>query len=136
MTTNPYLRRLLGEAAEEEAAVEQETPQELLPPPADDTPEQPPDETVLKAAPTTQELVQQWQRGEHMGVAARLMFTEASYADFVDLVFILGHEAGRELGELLDELADTQGIEPPQTPPEYKSVLQRVAGADEEEGVL
>lgn len=77
-----------------------------------------------------------WQSGQRMGVAARLMFTQASYADFVDLVFTLGQEAGRELGQLLDELADTQGIEPPETPPQYQDLLQRVAGANEEEGVL
>lgn len=84
----------------------------------------------------TQELVQQWQRGDHMAVAARLMFTEASYADFVDLVFAIGQQQGRMLGQLLDELADTEGMEPPQTPPEYKNVLDRVGSADSEEGVL
>lgn len=140
MTSNPYLKRLLGEGAEEEAAVETHTPPELMP--AEDAgqgevmPDEGQDVPPEKAAPNIQELVQQWQRGERMGVAARLMFTQASYADFVDLCFILGHEAGRELGELLDELADTEGIEPPQTPPQYQSVLKRVAGADEEEGVL
>ena len=100
--------------------------------------EQEPDgvQAPAEATPAIQELVQQWQRGEHMGVAARLMFTEASYADFVRLIFLLGPEAGQELGQLLDELADSEGIEPPTTPPQYQSVLKRVAGADEEEGVI
>lgn len=88
------------------------------------------------SAPNVQELIQQWQRGERMGVAARLMFTQASYADFVDLAFALGHSAARELGQLLDELADTEGIEPPRTPPQYSDLLGRAAGAHEEEGVL
>ncbi len=70
-----------------------------------------------------------------MAVAARLMFTEASYADFVDLIFTLGQDSGRELGHLLDELADTGSIEPPSAPPEYQDMLRRVGGG-EEEGVL
>lgn len=88
----------------------------------------------MAPAPTTQELIQQWQSGDHMAVAARLMFTEASYADFVDLCFAIGQEAGRELGHLLDELADTEGMEPPETPPEYQQALASVGG--EEEGVV
>lgn len=95
-------------------------------------PEAEPDATG--ATPTTQELIQQWKAGDHMAVAARLMFTEASYADFVDLCFVIGHSDARELGQLLDELADTEGMEPPETPPEYQQALASVGG--EEEGVL
>jgi len=116
-------------------------PQETMPPPDSPAPEEDQQQQQEQsvdptAVPATQELVQMWQRGERMGVAARLMFTQASYADFVDLVFQLGQPAGRELGGLLDELADTEGIEPPQTPPQYSDLLNRVAGANEEEGVL
>jgi len=137
VTANPYIKRLIGEGAEQEAGAELGAPAETLPP----TDEAPPEETAPAAAPdtsapSTQELIQMWQSGERMGVAARLMFTQASYADFVDLVFQLGQEAGRELGGLLDELADTEGIEPPETPPQYSDLLNRVAGANEEEGVL
>jgi hypothetical protein len=145
VTSNPYLKRLLGEAG----TPAEFPPPENIPPPAQDDPQDQAQEQEQidpgadpqaapqgEAAPQVQELVQQWQSGEHMGVAARLMFSEASYVTFVDLCFVIGQDAGRELGELLDELADTQGIEPPETPPEYRSVLQRVAGADEEEGVL
>jgi len=143
VTRNPYLKRLLGEAG----TPAEFPPPENIPPPAQDDPQDQAQEqeqidpgadpqSAPQAAPQVQELVRQWQSGEHMGVAARLMFSEASYVTFVDLCFIIGQAAGRELGELLDELADTQGIEPPETPPEYRSVLQRVAGADEEEGVL
>lgn len=116
--------------------MELNAPVETEPAPDDAAPEQPVAAPAESPAPSTQELVQMWQSGERMGVAARLMFTEASYADFVDLLFILGQKDGRELGQLLDELADTQGIEPPETPPQYQDLLQRVAGANEEEGVL
>jgi hypothetical protein len=71
-----------------------------------------------------------------MAVAARLMFTEASYADFVDLVFVIGQSAGRELGHLLDELADTEGMEPPETPPDYQDMLAHIGNADRDEEVL
>jgi hypothetical protein len=134
VTANQLLKRLLGEAAETSAATELDTPPELEPSPeaeaAPDMAQQPSTD-----APTTQELVQQWRQGDHMAVAARLMFTEASYADFVDLVFAIGQAEGRELGQLLDELADTEGINPPETPPEYQQALQS-AGSGEEEGVL
>lgn len=102
----------------------------------DETPAPPASQNLSRNAPNLQELVAMWQRGEHMGVAAKLMFTEANYVDFVDLVFHLGHAAGRELGTLLDELADTEGMEPPETPPEYQNLLQRVGGAAEEEAVV
>lgn len=135
MTANLLLKRLLGEAAEISAATELDTPPELEPSPdaAPDAaqPPTPPD----TSAPNTQELVQQWRQGDHMAVAARLMFTEASYADFVDLVFAIGQAEGRELGHLLDELADSEGINPPQTPPEYQQAL-RSAGSGDEESVL
>jgi len=141
VTANPFIKRLLGEGADEQAAVELNAPQETMPPPDSPAPEEDQQQQQEQsvdptAVPATQELVQMWQRGERMGVAARLMFTQASYADFVDLVFQLGQPAGRELGGLLDELADTEGIEPPQTPPQYSDLLNRVAGANEEEGVL
>lgn len=71
-----------------------------------------------------------------MAVAARLMFTQASYRDFVELCFIIGREGGLELGQLLDELADTESIEPPETPPQYADLLSRAAGADREEEVI
>lgn len=86
--------------------------------------------------PNTQELVRMWQSGDHMAVAARLMFTEASYADFVDLIFAIGQSAGRELGYLLDELADTEGIEPPSTPPQYQDMMTHIATAGQEDEVL
>ena len=71
-----------------------------------------------------------------MGVAAKLMFTEANYVDFVNLVFSLGRNDGLELGRLLDELADSENMKPPKTPPEYNSVLRKAVGSGEEEGVL
>jgi hypothetical protein len=83
------------------------------------------------AGSIVQELAQEWQSGEHMGVAARLMFTQANYRDFVDLLFLLGHDEGRELGVLLDELADSEQMQPPKTPPEYSDLLRRVAGGQD-----
>ena len=120
MTANSLIKRLLGEAAEEEAAAELSAPVETDYAPKQDQPAGAPAEAP---PPATQELAQMWQSGERMSVAARLMFTQASYADFVDLLFILGHADGRELGRLLDELADTQGIEPPETPPQVQRPL-------------
>lgn len=130
------IKRVIGETAEEQAAAELGAPPEI------DADAPLADETVTDKAvtdkavpPANQELIRMWQQGERMGVAARLMFTEASYVDFVDLVFSLGQQDGRELGRLLDELADTEGIKPPETPPEYDELIQRRAGANEEEGV-
>ena len=71
-----------------------------------------------------------------MGVAAKLMFTESNYTDFVDLVFAIGHAQARELGALLDELADTEGMKPPTTPPEYNELLRRAVGSGSEEKVI
>ena len=137
-----YLRRLLGEAEGQLQPERTPSAQADAQDAAPETPEETSEETPVeappdsKAAPHVQELVQQWQAGEHVGVAARLMFTEASYKDFVELIFIIGREGGLELGQLLDELADTERIEPPETPPQYNDLLRRVAGSGEEEGVL
>jgi hypothetical protein len=146
VTNNPYLKRLLGEASDMAVApppksttAQAGTPMdnEDAPEAEDEAPEAPQaPQNLSRTVPNLQELVTMWQRGEHMGVAAKLMFTEANYVDFVDLVFQLGHAAGRELGSLLDELADTEGMEPPETPPEYQNLLQRVGGAAEEEAVV
>lgn len=136
MTANLLLKRLLGEAAAND-------PVPSAPPPAGTTPtttttpeerEAEPISDAGAATPTTQELIQQWKAGDHMAVAARLMFTEASYADFVDLCFVIGHSDARQLGQMLDEMADTENMEPPETPPEYAQALASVGG--EKEGVL
>lgn len=143
MTSNPFLKRLLGEDAGARAQAELDTPPELAPPPQDaEQAEAPPEPDQVEqidpstTVPTVQELVQQWKQGEHMEVATRLMFTAASYRDFVDLVFQIGHSDGLQLGVLLDELADSEKIEPPKTPPQYADVLNRVSGASGEENVL
>lgn len=134
MTANLLLKRLLGEAAVNDP-VPGAPPPSGITPTQTQTPEEPePQPADTGATPTTQELIQQWKAGDHMAVAARLMFTEASYADFVDLCFVIGHSDARELGQMLDELADTEGMEPPETPPEYQQALASVGG--EEEGVL
>lgn len=134
MTANLLLKRLLGEAAANDPVPSAPPPAGTTPPTTPEEPETEPVADAGGATPTTQELIQQWQAGDHMAVAARLMFTEASYADFVDLCFVIGHSDARELGHLLDELADTEGMEPPETPPEYQQALASVGG--EEEGVI
>lgn len=133
MTANLLLKRLLGEAAANDPVPSAPPPAGTTPPSTPEEPEQAQPEAGA-GTPTTQELVQQWKSGDHMAVAARLMFTEASYADFVDLCFVIGHSDARQLGQMLDELADTEGMEPPETPPEYQQALASVGG--EEEGVL
>ena len=145
MTRNPYLKRLLGEGAQQDAQTELAAPRQTLPG-TDDEPPSPDDQAPPEAAPvasapqgggglSVQQLAQQWQQGEHMGVATSLMFTDASYKDFVDLVYIIGREAGQELGALLDELAETAGEQAPETPPQYSDLLKRVSG-NEEAGVI
>lgn len=111
MSSNPFLRRIIGEA--DEADIE--------------TPEASP--LTGEDAPTTPvaELVDMWRNGQKMDVATQLMFTPASYVDLVDISFILGQEAGRELGRLLDELADSENVPVPSPSADYSSVLQRVA---------
>jgi len=137
VSLNPYLARLLGESAAAPVSDEAAGAPPAAPQPKAPTPAAPAEkgavskrEPLSKNAPQVQELLRLWQQGEHMGVAAKLMFTEANYVDFVDLIFLLGHDAARELGTLLDELANSENMQPPKTPPEYDSMLQRVAGAD------
>lgn len=84
--------------------------------------------------PKVQQLAKLWQSGDKMGVASALMFTEASYNDLISLVPIIGQQAALELGSMLDELADETN-QPPRTPPQYSSILRRVAG-EEEAGVV
>lgn len=76
---------------------------------------------------SVQELAQMWQGGEQMNVATQLMFTPASYVDFVDLCFIIGQEDGRQLGHLLDELADSEDVPVPTPSEDYSKILQNVA---------
>lgn len=150
MTRNPYLNRLLGETAREAAQVELDAPPGTAPSPEappkpvsrelggpgapDTSPDGEPEIDPAAITPTTQQLVRQWQGGDHMAVATALMFTAASYLDFVNLVYIIGKKGALELGQLLDELADSSNEQPPETPPQYNSLVNRVAG--EEEGVL
>ena len=83
-----------------------------------------------------QELARMWQAGQQMDVATQLMFTPASYVDFVDLCFIIGQADGRKLGHLLDELADTENIPVPEPSSDYSSVLQRVASDREKRKLI
>ena len=139
MSKNPFINQLLQEA---DTLPDQEGAHTPEPPAADTAPLEsaaPGEQTPAggkEQAPNIQELLQLWQSGEHMGVAAKLMFTESNYTDFVDLVFAIGHAQARELGALLDELADTEGMKPPTTPPEYNELLRRAVGSGSEEKVI
>lgn len=146
MTSNPYLKRLLGEAVDGDLTSQQEMPPPRRPDTADDREEIIDQEDIgdqpertgppLTAAPATADLVTQWRNGDQIGVASRLMFTEASYRDFVDLLFQLGHEEGRVLGQMLDELADSENINPPETPPEYLDALRSASTGKNQDKVL
>ena len=140
VTKNPYLKRLLGEG-HNAAQVELAAPKETLPSP-EATAQRPPDapeaqpelEPEAAIPPNVQQMAKLWQSGDKLGVATSLMFTEASYKDLINLVQIIGHDAGMELGGILDELATESG-QPPTTPPQYSDILKRVGG-DQEDGVV
>lgn len=132
MSANPFLRRVLGEA------IEPEPPTEAVPnvdnsPEAEEPPdmEYEPDPEELPQEPAenvpAQELARMWHAGQKMDVATQLMFTPASYVDFVDLSFIIGQGEARQLGQMLDELADSENIPVPEPSSDYSSILQRVA---------
>lgn len=152
MTHNPHLRRLLHEDGQISEPLQNSrptantatgTPERKQAPPAAEPDVEPEDQSAqaqaqsgTPVAASVQQLAQLWKSGEHMGVAAKLMFTDASYKDLVDLAFIIGQEQGRELGALLDELADTEGIKPPAAPPEYSDEVRAVVGGKDEESVI
>ena len=147
MSTNPFLRRVLGEAGgpELEPGKPDESPPaqpeaDLPPAPADDDAA---DTAVDSPAPLArnvsaqqnilaQDLARMWQAGQEMDVATQLMFTPASYVDFVDVCYLIGQEAGQRLGRLLDELADSENVPVPEPSADYASVLQRVAASRED----
>jgi len=133
MTNNKWLLRLIKEA---------DDPKDTASDSADNSTEEvdseseiPTDEEV-KAAPTVEEMVNLWRAGEHLAVAARLMFSYAAYEDFVKILFILGEKDALELGRLLDMLADTENIAPPKTPGKYLELLAKVRTANKDSEVL
>lgn len=142
MSSNPFLRRVLGEDVDSGYVTDDghgtgaELSDKPLPPELQQhlTVD---DELVAgenAPAPHVQELIQAWQAGQQMDVASRLMFTPASYVDFVDLCFALGQSAGRELGGLLDELADTENIPVPTPSGDYSRILQRAGHGSPDTG--
>lgn len=116
MSANPHLRRVLGEAEEPEPA--------RLDPSIDELPKGAAASDPARVA-KVEELVNLWKNGSHIDVATKLMFTEASYVDFVDICFAIGQEQGRMLGGLLDELAESENIEVPKPSKAFTSILQR-----------
>ena len=141
VTKNPYLKRLLGEghnAAQVELAAPKETlPSPEAPPPSAPEPPEVQPELLPEVAPNIQQLAKLWQSGDKVGVATSLLYSEASHKDFVNLVYIIGQQAGLELGALLDEMAGESETSPaqPETPAQYSDMVKRVGG-DEEDGVV
>jgi hypothetical protein len=128
MSANPFLRRVLGES-EEPMPSEEGSPDvhNQEPPEMEDQPDPGDLSQAAAASIPTQELARMWQEGQKMDVATQLMFTPASYVDFVDLCFLLGQGEGQQLGRMLDELADSENIPVPEPSSDYSSILQRVS---------
>lgn len=141
VTKNPYLKRLLGEdqsAAQTELGAPEETlPSPEAPPPRAPAPPEVQPKLRVEVSPNVQQLAKLWQSGDKVGVATSLLYSEASHRDFVNLVYIIGQQAGLELGVLLDEMAGDSEASPaqPETPPQYSDILKRVGG-DAEDGVV
>lgn len=145
MISNPLIRRILGESADLEALDRDPEIKQLagVTDPETDTapveaPVEAPAEDELSDIDTASidALVKQWQGGDHMAVATRLMFSSASYRDFVRLIFKIGEEDGLILGSLLDEIADTEEIPPPATPEKYRNLLHQVDTSARAEDVI
>jgi len=123
VSLNPFLRRVLGEGVEEPPSLG-DSP---VPPASEgEPPPDPAEDGALGAdAPTVPvaELAARWRSGQQMDVATELMFTPASYADFVDLAFMIGQEEARKLGYMLDELADAENVPVPEPSSDYSSLL-------------
>lgn len=73
-------------------------------------------------------LVQAWKGGSRNDVAAQLLFTPVSYADFVRMCFQIGQADAVQLGDLLDNLADESGIIT--DVPGQNKILSRVTGEE------
>ena len=77
-------------------------------------------------------LVQAWKSGSRNDVAAQLLFTPVSYADFVRMCFQIGQADAVQLGDLLDNLADESGIVT--DVPGQNKILSRVTGEEQTSG--
>jgi hypothetical protein len=134
MTKNPYIRYLVTEAK----PVAGVTPENNIETGSDEAANADVDDDtestaeLPKTAPLAQKLLKQWQKGDQTSVAVRLLFTRANYIDLVDLLFAVGYSEGRKLGQLLDQIADIQNLEVPQTPPQYRELLQQILDKDHE----
>ena len=141
MISNPLIRRILGESADLEALDRDPEIKQLAgvtDPETETAPVEAPaeDESSDIDTASIDALVKQWQGGDHMAVATRLMFSSASYRDFVRLIFKIGEEDGLILGSLLDEIADTEEIPPPATPEKYRNLLHQVDTSARAEDVI
>ena len=111
MIKNVWLSRVMGEAQDAPAIPAEAEPVEDVPAAEDaPPPEEPVDVEQVPSAQVVDTLVQAWQAGGRNDVAAQLLFTPVSYADFVLLCFKLGQGDAVELGHMLDELAESEGM--------------------------
>jgi hypothetical protein len=75
-------------------------------------------------------LVQAWKSGQQNDVASQILFTPVSYADFVKLCAAIGPNDAIQLGLMLDELADSQGLEGAEGETPDSRILSRVRQLD------
>ena len=122
---NKWLTRVLGEA---EAPPPTE---DAIPPNAEPADEEAGGVEDMPSSEVVNALVQAWQSGSRNDVAAQLLFTPVSYADFVRLCYRIGQPDAEQLGDLLDQLAEEEGMVT-DVPGENK-ILARVTGEREAE---
>lgn len=126
-----WINRVLGEAAGEgdttpppSGSEEGTIPQAAEP--LDDLHDEGSSVEDMPSSDVVNTLVQAWKGGGRNDVAAQLLFTPVSYADFVRMCFQIGQEDAIQLGDLLDNLADESGIVT--DVPGQNKILSRVTG--------
>lgn len=68
------------------------------------------DVEAIPSEQVVQSLAQAWKSGQQTDVASQLLFTPVSYADFVKLCFVIGQGDAVQLGLMLDDLAESEGM--------------------------
>jgi hypothetical protein len=106
-------RRLfgLGEAEGDEPAGSIQPEEPEAPALADAEVEAAAEAEKVEASGVAMALARAWQSGGKMDVAMRILSEPISHRDFVELIHVIGEDAGLELGTLLDELSETGEVE-------------------------
>lgn len=68
------------------------------------------DVEAVPSQQVVQMLAQAWKSGQQNDVASQLLFTPVSYADFVKLCFVIGQGDAVQLGLMLDDMAESEGM--------------------------